>query len=77
MVTIPARFNGPEHSGNGGYVGGLLAEQLDTDAPVFGDAPMFEAPEPMTVGPPAGVASAASDLFAVTYTDPSTSEEGQ
>lgn len=25
MVTIPARFNGPDHSGNGGYVAGLLA----------------------------------------------------
>lgn len=28
MVTIPARFNGPEHSGNGGYVAGLIAEQV-------------------------------------------------
>lgn len=27
MVTIAARFNGPDHSGNGGYVGGLLAEE--------------------------------------------------
>ncbi len=43
--------------------------ELDTDAPVFGDAPMFEDSEPMTVGPPAGVA-AASNLIAVTYTTP-------
>ncbi|MCL3817762.1 hypothetical protein [Aeromicrobium wangtongii] len=30
MVTIPAQFNGPEHSGNGGYVAGLLAAELGT-----------------------------------------------
>jgi hypothetical protein len=27
MVTIPARFNGPDHSGNGGYVAGLIAHE--------------------------------------------------
>jgi len=27
-LTIPRRFNGPPTSGNGGYVGGLLAERL-------------------------------------------------
>jgi hypothetical protein len=27
-LTIPTRFNGPPASGNGGYVGGLLAERL-------------------------------------------------
>ena len=27
MVTIPAQFNGPDHSGNGGYVAGLLARE--------------------------------------------------
>ncbi|MGH3459395.1 hypothetical protein [Aeromicrobium sp.] len=27
MVTIPAQFNGPERSGNGGYVCGLLADE--------------------------------------------------
>ncbi|GAA5080775.1 hypothetical protein GCM10023319_21620 [Nocardia iowensis] len=34
MVTlrIPSRFNGPPSSGNGGYVGGLLAEQHEADA---------------------------------------------
>lgn len=31
MVTIPARFNGPDHSGNGGYVAGMLAAELGTD----------------------------------------------
>lgn len=27
MVTIPSQFNGPPHSGNGGWVCGLLAEE--------------------------------------------------
>lgn len=31
MVTIPARFNGPDHSGNGGWVAGLIAEQVGAD----------------------------------------------
>lgn len=30
MVTISAQHNGPEHSGNGGYVAGMLAAQLST-----------------------------------------------
>lgn len=34
MVTIPAQFNGPEHSGNGGYVAGLLARETGFDGPV-------------------------------------------
>lgn len=34
MVTIPAQFNGPDHSGNGGYVAGLLARELGGDVPV-------------------------------------------
>lgn len=34
MVTIPAQFNGPEHSGNGGYVAGLLAQEAGTTTPV-------------------------------------------
>lgn len=34
MVTIEARFNGPAHSGNGGYVCGLLADQIDHSGPV-------------------------------------------
>lgn len=28
MVTIPAQFNGPDHSGNGGYVAGLIAREV-------------------------------------------------
>jgi nitrite reductase (NADH) large subunit len=43
--------------------------ELDSEAPVFGAAPMFEEGEAMTVGPPASV-SAASDRIAVTYTNP-------
>lgn len=34
MVTIPSRFNGPTHSGNGGYVSGLIAAQVGSDRPV-------------------------------------------
>jgi hypothetical protein len=32
MVTIPARFNGPDHSGNGGYVAGLIAREAQAAA---------------------------------------------
>jgi hypothetical protein len=31
MVTIQARFNGPDHSGNGGYVAGMLAEEVGAE----------------------------------------------
>ncbi len=31
MVTIPARFNGPDHSGNGGWVAGLIAEEVGAE----------------------------------------------
>ncbi len=34
MVTIDSRFNGPAHSGNGGYVCGLIAAQLPGASPV-------------------------------------------
>ncbi|EFQ82551.1 hypothetical protein HMPREF0063_11760 [Aeromicrobium marinum DSM 15272] len=34
MVTIAPRFNGPDHSGNGGYVAGLVAEALGRPGPV-------------------------------------------
>ncbi len=34
MVTIPGQFNGPLHSGNGGYVAGLLAQELGGQEPV-------------------------------------------
>ena len=33
MVTIAARFNGPDRSGNGGYCSGLIASQLEFDGP--------------------------------------------
>lgn len=34
-LLVPARFNGPPHSGNGGYVAGLVAARLDRpDDPV-------------------------------------------
>jgi hypothetical protein len=34
VVTIPAQFNGPLHSGNGGYTAGLLAAELGVAGPV-------------------------------------------
>lgn len=40
MVTIDSRFNGPTHSGNGGYVCGLIAAQLSGTSAV--------APPPVT-----------------------------
>ncbi|WP_229054916.1 hypothetical protein [Aeromicrobium sp. Leaf350] len=46
MVTIPARFNGPDHSGNGGYVCGLIGEQVPTDGPVTS---MLRLPPPLDV----------------------------
>lgn len=33
VVTIPAQFNGPDGSGNGGWVCGLVAAQLPADNP--------------------------------------------
>jgi hypothetical protein len=34
VVTIPGQFNGPLHSGNGGYVAGLIAQELGGPEPV-------------------------------------------
>ena len=34
MVTIPAQFNGPDNSGNGGFVAGLLAAEVDAAGPI-------------------------------------------
>ncbi len=31
MVTISTQFNGPDSTGNGGYVAGLLATEHGTD----------------------------------------------
>ncbi|WP_194898080.1 hypothetical protein [Catenulispora pinisilvae] len=36
MLTISRRFNGPPHSGNGGYVSGMLAQLVLAE---FGDTP--------------------------------------
>jgi hypothetical protein len=33
-LTVPARFNGPAESANGGIMAGLLAQLVDTDGPV-------------------------------------------
>lgn len=33
VVTIQARYNGPDHSGNGGYCCGLIASQIQHDGP--------------------------------------------
>jgi len=37
QVIVPARYNGPARSGNGGYVGGLLAHELRADHTIPGD----------------------------------------
>lgn len=34
MVTISTQFNGPDRTGNGGYVAGLIAAELGADGPV-------------------------------------------
>ncbi len=39
QVIVPARYNGPARSGNGGYVCGLLAHELRADHTVAGDRP--------------------------------------
>lgn len=33
MVTISTQFNGPDRTGNGGYVAGLIADELGGDGP--------------------------------------------
>jgi hypothetical protein len=33
VVTIPRQFNGPDASGNGGYVAGMLAQELGIEGP--------------------------------------------
>lgn len=34
MVTISTQFNGPDRTGNGGYVAGLIAGELGADGPI-------------------------------------------
>jgi hypothetical protein len=46
VVTIPAQFNGPPGSGNGGYVAGMLAAELGTDGPVTS---VLRTPPPLDV----------------------------
>src|SRR5664279_1344357 len=44
VVIIHRQFNGPAHSGNGGYVCGLIASQIDTSEPVTA---MLRQPPPL------------------------------
>jgi hypothetical protein len=46
VVTIPGQFNGPLHSGNGGYVAGLIAQELGDAGPV---ASTLRIPPPLDV----------------------------
>ncbi|GAA3515696.1 hypothetical protein GCM10022234_08460 [Aeromicrobium panaciterrae] len=46
MVTISTQFNGPDRTGNGGYVAGLLAAEHGTDGPVTS---MLRIPPPLGV----------------------------
>lgn len=46
MVTISTQFNGPDRTGNGGYVAGLLAAERDADGPVTS---MLRIPPPLGV----------------------------
>ena len=46
MVKIPARYNGPDTSGNGGWVSGLVAGQLNSGGPA---AVMLKLPPPLDV----------------------------
>lgn len=46
MVTISTQFNGPDNTGNGGYVAGLLAAEHGTDGPVTS---MLRIPPPLGV----------------------------
>jgi hypothetical protein len=46
VVTIPAQFNGPEHSGNGGYVAGLIAQEHGGPGPLTS---MLRIPPPLDV----------------------------
>lgn len=51
-LTIPARFNGPEHSGQGGYVGGLLASHIAGPARVnLRMPPPLDTPLQLNVSP--------------------------
>ncbi|MGW4770334.1 hypothetical protein ACWEO2_20095 [Nocardia sp. NPDC004278] len=47
MVLIPSRFNGPPDSGNGGYVGGLLAERAGNAADDGAVTVILRSPPPL------------------------------
>jgi hypothetical protein len=51
MLTIAHRFNGPPHSGNGGYVSGLLAQLVLEE---FGDTPGAKVEVTLRKPPPLG-----------------------
>src|SRR5699024_3250293 len=44
VVKIPARYNGPDTSGNGGWVSGLVARQLNSGGPA---TVMLKLPPPL------------------------------
>src|SRR5699024_12059589 len=46
VVKIPARYNGPDTSGNGGWVSGLVAGQLNSGGPA---TVMLKLPPPLDV----------------------------
>lgn len=46
-IEIPRRFRGPPRSGNGGYVGGCLAERVETTSAVAAVAVRLSAPPPL------------------------------
>ena len=56
-LTVPARFNGPPDSGNGGYTCGLLAEALGA-RPAEAVQPHLDALVAVAAGDPAGGALA-------------------
>ena len=52
-LIVPARFNGPARSGNGGFVSGSLAERVSTSGPVevtLRRPPPLETPMRVTTG---------------------------
>lgn len=46
MVTISAQFNGPDRTGNGGYVAGLMAQEFSGGGPITS---MLRIPPPLDV----------------------------
>lgn len=79
-LVVPARFNGPPGSGNGGYVAGLLAAFLtgeDAAAPVqvtLRSPPPLEVPLDVVVGE--GSADASSGGSVVVTAEPGTHRAG-